>query len=111
MTEKARDRYNRWRSVTVAFRVSPEENNEINRMVKLSGLTKQEYIMKRLECKDVIVVGNPRVYKGLKALLEEIYEQLVELNEQISSPDHEFLETIQIVAKVIDEMRSEGGIF
>lgn len=40
MTAKNRDRKNRWRSVTVAFRMSPEENEQLNTLVKLSGLTK-----------------------------------------------------------------------
>ena len=33
----------RKRSVTVGFRVSPEENEHINKAVALSGLSKQEY--------------------------------------------------------------------
>ena len=46
--EKALDRQGRWRSKTVAFRVSPEENNQIEIKVRLSGLTKQDYIVSRL---------------------------------------------------------------
>ena len=45
MSEKSLDRKGRWRSKTVAFRLSPEENETLNNMVKLSGLTKQDYIM------------------------------------------------------------------
>ena len=46
--EKTLDRQGRWRSKTVAFRVSPEENNQIEIKVRLSGLTKQDYIVSRL---------------------------------------------------------------
>ena len=42
MSNKNRDDKNRWRNKTIAFRVSPEENESINMRVKLSGLTKQE---------------------------------------------------------------------
>ena len=60
MSLKNRDNHNRWRNKTVAFRVSPEEDAQIETFVKLSGLTKQDYITRRLTCKDVVVQGNPR---------------------------------------------------
>ena len=37
MSAKNRDRKNRWRCKTVGFNVSPEENDQINFAVKLSG--------------------------------------------------------------------------
>lgn len=39
MSLKNRDEHNRWRNKTVAFRVSPEEDAQIERYVHLSGLT------------------------------------------------------------------------
>ena len=66
MSLKNRDNHNRWRNKTVAFRVSPEEDRQIETFVKLSGLTKQDYITRRLTCKNVVVQGNPRVYKALR---------------------------------------------
>ena len=56
MSLKNRDNHNRWRNKTVAFRVSPEEDAQIETFVKLSGLTKQDYITRRLTCKDVVRV-------------------------------------------------------
>ena len=38
MSLKNRDNHNRWRNKTVAFRVSPEEDAQIETFVKLSGL-------------------------------------------------------------------------
>ena len=35
MSEKNRDNKNRWRNVTIAFRMSPEENEELDLRVKL----------------------------------------------------------------------------
>ena len=64
MSVKNLDRHNRWRNKTVAFRVSPDEDREIETAVRLSGLTKQDYITRRLLCRDVVVQGNPRVYKA-----------------------------------------------
>ena len=40
MSAKNRDNKNRWRNITVGFRVSPEENELINKAVALSGLPK-----------------------------------------------------------------------
>ena len=74
--EKALDRQGRWRSKTVAFRVSPEENNQIEIKVRLSGLTKQDYITLRLTHKDVVVQGNPRVFKALRNQLAEVLLEL-----------------------------------
>ena len=49
MSAKNLDHQGRWRSKTVAFRVSPEEDALIEKKVALSGLTKQEYITRRLQ--------------------------------------------------------------
>ena len=62
--EKKLDHNGRWRNRIVAFRVSDEEAKLLNDLVALSGLTKQDYIMRRLLCRDVVVQGNPRVYKA-----------------------------------------------
>lgn len=48
MSQKNCDERNRWRNKTVAFRVSPEEDKQLETYVKLSGLTKQDYITRRL---------------------------------------------------------------
>ena len=61
MSAKNLDKHNRWRNKTVAFRVSPEEDEQLETFVKLSGLTKQDYITRRLLEKEVVVQGNPRV--------------------------------------------------
>ena len=58
--ERTLDYKGRWRNHTVAFRVSNEEANLLNDLVALSGLTKQDYITRRLLCRDVVVQGNPR---------------------------------------------------
>ena len=54
MSEKNRDDKRRWRSISVSFRVSPQESDTINMMVLTSGLTKQDYCTKRLLCEDIV---------------------------------------------------------
>ena len=61
MSAKNVDRHNRFRNITVGFRVSSEEQAELNRAVALSGLSKQEYCYRRCMERDVVVQGNPRV--------------------------------------------------
>ena len=104
MTAQNRDRKNRWRNVTVAFRMSPEENEQLNTLVKLSGLTKQDYIICRLLCKDVVVRGNPRVYKALR----EQFSQMITQLERIESGEHldeEMMETIQFMNTIMVGMQ------
>ncbi len=62
--------------VLVGFRVSPEENELINKAVALSGLPKQEYCYRRCLNQDVVVQGNPRVYKALKTELSAVLTEL-----------------------------------
>ena len=76
MSAKNLDKHNRWRNKNVAFRVSPEENTQIETAVKLTGLTKQDYIIRRLLCRDVVVQGNPRVYKALRDQLAAVLDEL-----------------------------------
>ena len=105
--EKALDRQGRWRSKTVAFRVSPEENNQIEMKVRLSGLTKQDYIVSRLTDRETRVNGNPRVYKALKNQMVDIYAELQRLTSaQEVAPD--MLETLQMIAITLNGMKEDG---
>ena len=91
--DKNLDYKGRWRNKTVAFRVSEEEAKLIDDLVALSGLTKQDYIIRRLQCRDVVVQGNPRVYKALRNQMADIYEELKRL-ERCSEANDELLYTI-----------------
>lgn len=91
--EKSLDYKGRWRNHTVAFRVSDEEAKLLNDLVALSGLTKQDYITRRLLCRDVVVQGNPRVYKALKNQMAAIHEELKRM-ESISPDNDELLYTL-----------------
>ena len=104
--EKKLDHNGRWRNRIVAFRVSDEEAKLLNDLVALSGLTKQDYIMRRLLCRDVIVQGNPRVYKELKNQMAAIYEELKRL-ESIDSDNDELLYTLQVIAITLDGLKGE----
>ncbi len=104
MSLKNLDHKNRWRNKTVAFRVSPEEDAQIETFVKLSGLTKQDYITRRLICKDVVVQGNPRVYKALRDQLSAVLSELRRIDAG-NGIDDELLDTIQMIASIMDGMK------
>ena len=106
MSLKNRDEHNRWRNKTVAFRVSPEEDEQIETAVRLTGLTKQDYIIRRLLCRDVVVQGNPRVYKALRNQLAAVLEELRSI-EVGSKVDDELMDTIDMIAAIMDGMKDE----
>lgn len=106
MSAKNRDNHNRWRSKTIGFRVSPEENEQIEIAVRLSGLTKQDYITRRLLCKDVVVQGNPRVFKALRNQLAAVLAELERI-EAGSGVNDELLDTIELISVILGEMKGE----
>ncbi len=108
MSLKNRDNHNRWRNKTVAFRVSPEEDAQLETFVKLSGLTKQDYITRRLLCKDVVVQGNPRVYKALRDQLTAVLEELKRIEDGAGVND-ELLDVIEMIAVIMDGMKEDSA--
>ena len=106
MSAKNRDEHNRWRNKTVAFRVSPEEDKQIEAFVQLSGLTKQDYITRRLLCRDVVVQGNPRVYKALRNQLTAVLDELKRI-EGGKGVDDELLDIIELITITMDGMKEE----
>ena len=104
MSTKNLDKHNRWRNKTVAFRVSPEEDAQIEVAVKLSGLTKQDYITKRLLCRDVVVQGNPRVYKALRDQLAAVLDELQRIGDRGEVND-ELVDTIHMIAVIMGGMK------
>ncbi len=106
MSLKNRDNKNRWRNKTVAFRVSPEEDEQIEAAVRLSGLTKQDYITRRLLCREVVVQGNPKVYKALRDQLAAVLDELRRV-EDGAGVDDALLDTIQLIAAIMDGMKED----
>ena len=108
MSAKNLDTHNRWRNKTVAFRVSPEENKQIDAAVRLSGLTKQDYITRRLLDRAVVVQGNPRVYKALRDQFAAVLDELRRIEDGQGVSD-ELLDTIQMIASIMNGMQEEAA--
>ena len=107
MSAKNVDQHNRFRSITVGFRVSPEENEQINRAVALSGLPKQEYCYRRCLNRDITVTPNPRVFKALIQNMTSILKELQRIG-QGENPSQELLEDIALITKMMSDMKEEA---
>ena len=108
MSAKNVDNHNRRRSRTVAFRVSKEEAQQLDVAVKLSGLTKQDYITTRLLNRDIVVQGNPRVYKALREQFGAVLQELRRIDAGNAASD-ELLDTIQMIARIMDGMKEASA--
>jgi len=75
--------------------------------VQLSGLTKQDYITRRLTHKDVVVQGNPRVFKALRNQLAEVLAELQRI-ETGSAANDELLGLIEMIADILGGMKEES---
>ena len=106
MSAKNLDKHNRWRNKVVSFQVSPEEDDQIETAVKLTGLTKQDYIILRLLCRDVVVQGNPRVYKALRDQLASVLDELRRIEDR-QGVNEELLDTIQMITTIMKGMQED----
>lgn len=107
MSAKNMDAQGRWRNKVVAFRVSPEEDARIESAVRISGLTKQDYITKRLMDMEVVVQGNPRVFRGLKLEMRRIAEELARIHSGEKVPEDLLIE-LQMILKVMDGIKEDS---
>lgn len=101
MSERALDKQGRWRCKNVNFRMSPEEAELLDTAVKLSGLTKQEYLVNRVLNREIIVKPNPRIYKALKTEMDNILFELRRM-ESCSEANPDFLAVIELVTKTLE---------
>lgn len=95
-----REDYERDRPITVGFRVSTELNEEIDRLVAISGMTKQDYIVSRLLEKDIEVKPSPRLYKALFEEMRDVCRQLERLRRG-DNPSEHLLETCDLLADIM----------
>ena len=106
MSAKNVDRHNRFRNITVGFRVSPEEQAELNRAVALSASSKQEYCYRRCMERDVVVQGNPRVYKALKNQMADVLAELQRIEAGNNGSD-DILNIIELITVTMDGLKGD----
>ena len=106
MSRPTVDYKGRRRSKTIAFRVSPEEDEVINALVAASGMTKQDYITSRLECRDINVNPNVRVYRMLRDQMKSVYVELRRLR-SADGIDERLIELMQVLTRVFIDLGAD----
>ena len=106
MSNKTLDNKGRLRSKVIAFRVSPEESKQLDQLVKLSGLSKQEYLSNRALQKEVVVVASPYVHKCLSQQLSEFITVLKDQSalEKMNSENKEIL---LFMMKILSQLKED----
>jgi len=109
MSEKNYDNHNRLRSKTIAFRVSPEEDQQINTVVSLSGLNKQEFIVSKLLNRTISVTGNCKVHRAVYDRLTDVLNELqrIETGAEVSD---ELIDDITLITTLIDNLYMKSSI-
>lgn len=98
MSERNNDRSGRWRNRTVAFRVSEEEARQLDMLVSISGLTKQDYITSKLLDRRVTVEPSSRIQRNLAGVMKEVLAELEQADP--SELTQELQEAIATLARV-----------
>ncbi len=104
--DKNVDKKGRWRNVIVSFRMSPEERDDLNARVKLSGLTKQDYVIKRLLEREITVIPSSRLYKAMREQMAEILSELKRI-ENGANVNGDLLAVIETVAKTYNGLQEK----
>lgn len=106
MSRKVTDAQGRWRSKTVSFRMSPEENALLDSYARLSGMTKQDYMISRLLQKEIVVQGNPRVYKALRNQLDAVLVELRRI-ESAGQMEPERMDQIEYMLRIMEGLNEK----
>ncbi len=104
MSAKNVDYYGRFRNVNVSFRVSPEESSLLNSLVKISGLTKQDYITEALLSNQIIIQPTSRTYKAIKDELSTVISELKRI-EAGQNVDVDLLDLLSRITSAIDSLK------
>lgn len=117
MSQKKMDDKNRWRNVTVAFRVSPAERDEIDARVKLTGYqSKQDFLLQSVLHQKIVAVGNPLMFVQFRKNLQHIENELKRINavseidEELFTPIRTMLEIMQGFEETAKDNREEIAV-
>ena len=65
----------------------------------LIAIIDSRYLARRVMQKDVVVQGNPKVYKALKTQMEQLHAELLRLS-NASDVNDEFMDLLDVVTKI-----------
>lgn len=105
MSAKNLDRRGRLRSKVISFRMSEREAKQLDGLVAVSGLSKQDYIISKLLDREVVVKPNSRVQKALREQLEDVAREL----SRLTRVDEAEPETLKMAKHLLDVCESLSG--
>ena len=109
MSLKVKDDKNRWRNKTIAFRLSPEEDEELNKRYKLLGYrTKQNYIIDSVLKNKVVAMGNMEMIYQFRQSLKEILTELKRID-KAEDLDEELTIPIRTMLEIIEAMKTQAN--
>jgi uncharacterized protein (DUF1778 family) len=100
--EKHRKRYK-----TVAFRMSDDERQELEKRIELSGRQKQEFLIKSVLHQKIVVIGNQVQFEKLKTQLDEIVSELRRI-EHAEDVSENLLAPIRTAIEIINGFGSDS---
>lgn len=98
--KKKKNEHNRKRDIIVNFRMSPLEREELDNRIKLSGMVKQNYMIKSTLYQQICVVGNKKVFAEIKDQLAVIQEEMMKAKSW-NDLDIVKLESLRTIAEII----------
>lgn len=109
MSAKNCDNHNRFRDRTIGFRVSSEEEQQINTVVELSGMTKQDYIVSKLLDRMIYVQGNCKVHRAVYDKLNEMIAELKRI-ESGANVNDELMSNIKLISEIVDNLYIKSNV-
>lgn len=101
---------NRRRCLIVNFRMSPEERKALDERIRLSGLRKQDYMIRSTLYQKIVVVGNEKMFADVVKLLEKIQEELHRINEN-SEIKVDMLVPLRTICEIMEGLGYGSSIF
>lgn len=102
MSKKNKDEKNRWRTETIAFRLSPEERIELDKLYKLCGYqTKQDFILDCLFKQRIVARETPMMITSFRKELRVIISELERLS-SLDDMDEEFFTPVNRMLEILE---------
>lgn len=106
MSSKNKDFQKRYRSLTVGFRMSPEEHEVLKAKIKMSGLSKQDYLTQNVINPNINVHGSPVVSKQIMKYLELFIERFNEI-ETLDELNFDEVDVLDYMLSLIRALRNK----
>lgn len=87
----------------VNFRMSPDERKALEERIYLSGLKKQDYMIRSTLYQKIVVVDNQKMFEKFIGELEQIHEKLRKIHDN-SEIKIDMLVLLRNVCEIVEEL-------